>query len=166
MRTEPNDLQLWKRVCDAQQEFEHARYLFFNKAKDKVGVLMRALHIVKMARHALQYLNWTVDEELKKKLLPDLLKLASVAHNNTVLSREIILGIDERQWVVDRIDSMALEILSEGDDEEYLRIAELYAELDNDLLNKQLERCRSHHDPEIRDVARYFDDESSPGSAW
>lgn len=159
MSNETSDNQLWNAICNAQQELDRARYLFFHKAIDKFCVFRRALLTADEAVIGLEYLRWTADHNLKKKLLPELLQLASSTHNNTVLAREIILAIDDCQWVVDTIDSLAMELLVDGDDEEYLRVGELYADLDEELLTKHLDRCRSHPDPLVRDVVTYFEDE-------
>jgi hypothetical protein len=152
------DEQMWHELCAAARAFEGKRYTFFKYVQNKVDILRKALHGGEV-RVALEYLKWTADDELKKALLRELVKLASVAHNNVLLAREVIVGIEDKEWVVRTIEEIASDILSAGDDEEYLRLGALYASLDEELLQRHLERCRHHPNPHIRKVPTYFDEE-------
>jgi hypothetical protein len=68
----------------------------------------------------------------------------------------VLLAIEDRDWVLARIEATSGPLLAEGDGERHLRMAELYAELNTELLRRHLDRCRDHADPEVREVLDYF----------
>jgi hypothetical protein len=150
-----SDEQLWQNVLGAYRNVAISRYAFFHQARDKAPLIRKALK-ERERTTALRYLLDVYDEEVLKELLPDLLKLASVGHSDVVLAREAILSIRDRAWLLETIDPIARKLLEAGDEEEYRRLAELYEDLDTNLLQRHLERCRSHPDPDVREVAEDF----------
>ncbi|ETX01310.1 hypothetical protein [Candidatus Entotheonella palauensis] len=152
------DEELWDELCEAQHVLDAARYRFFQCAKNKILILRRTLQGAD-TRTALEYLKWSVDDDIKKSLLPELVQLASVAHGNLLLCREVVLGIQDRAWLIGHITPLVQEILADGGEENYRRVAELYAELDEELFLQHLQRCQIHPDLDVREIPIDFDEE-------
>ena len=72
-------------------------------------------------------------DELKLATLPQLVFLASGQCSDTSLVQGVIQSIADRQRLIQSIQPIAEELLADGDDETYLKIAELYSELSDDL---------------------------------
>jgi hypothetical protein len=153
MTDQASDEQFWRELVDAERNLIGRRIVFFNRARDQTRLLREALHTPRERGTALRCLLELYHDDLKKQLLPDLLKLASVIHDDIDLVRRAILSIRDRPWLLEAIDPIARDILEAGDDEEYQRIAELYQDLDESLLQRHLERCRNHPNPYVREIA-------------
>jgi hypothetical protein len=86
--------------------------------------------------------------------IPQLARLASVGHSDIALVRDVMNTKIDRRWLVENIDGYIVPILKAArDEEEYRRIAELYQELDADLLRRHLARCAAHASDEVREIA-------------
>jgi hypothetical protein len=151
---EPSDGALWKAVVQAEGRFIAARMAFLANAEDRVGVLRGALHTAAQRGTALRLLPYCQPAE-RQELFGVLLRLSSVGHRDVLLCREAILSLP-RGWVLDRIESAAEELLSDGGEEEYRRLLELYAELDAGLTRRLAERAARHPDQEVREAGADF----------
>jgi hypothetical protein len=151
---EPSDEALWTAVVQGEGRFIAARMAFLSNAEDRVDVLRGALRTAAQRGTALRLLPYCQPHE-RQDLFSDLLRLASVGHRDVVLCREAIVSLP-RSWVLDRIESAAEELLSDGGEEEYRRLLELYAELDAGLTRRLAERAARHPDKVVREAGTDF----------
>ncbi|MFC0625838.1 hypothetical protein [Kribbella deserti] len=87
---------------------------------------------------------------------PQLVRLASSAHADTMLVRQVIAGLP-RPWVHSFLKDEMWPILAQGDDEEFRRFAELLTEIGpEDLLLDLVDLARASSDADIREVAEDF----------
>ncbi len=69
--------------------------------------------------------------------------------------REKIFALP-RQWVIDNIHSMAQDILNLSDEWEYIRLLEVYRELDDDLLRKLVAIGLKSNNGDVKEAAEHF----------
>jgi len=151
-----NDSALWHKLLDSEIAFITARMNFHAACTDKVTVIQKALQDPVQRGTALRYLLYMTIEE-RQQLFDDLLYLASVGHGDIALCREVMLSLP-RAWVVSNIESRAQPLLTQGTDEEYRRLLELYVNLDRDLAYRLATRALQHNDADIREVGEDFID--------
>ena len=153
------DRQLWTDLLAADRALLGRNWAFLQGATDPAAVLAAALRATGAERGAaLRFLLVAAPDELKLATLPQLVFLASGQCSDTSLVQGVIQSIADRQRLIQSIQPIAEELLADGDDETYLKIAELYSELSDDLLRDHLARCAAHPDPMVREVVTYFED--------
>ena len=136
--------KIWEKLCNAELQFYESRMEFTQKIipdNDKVSILKQGLRKTSQRGTTLRTLL-ILDDTVKRELFFKLVDLASVAHSDIELCREVIKSIHQRDWVVSNIERCVSEILQHATDEEYRRIAELYLALDKTLLKKHIHRAR------------------------
>jgi hypothetical protein len=148
------DSTLWRHLLNTEIALTQARMNFHASCKDKIAVIQKALQDPAQRGTALRYLFHTKIAE-RQQVFDTLLELASVGHADIGLCREVILSLP-RAWVISTIESRAESLLTEGTDEEYRRLAELYLELDPGLVYRLATRALQHSDPDIREVGEEF----------
>lgn len=153
----PNDRQLWEDVLAADRALLGRNWSFLNGATDPAGVIAVALRAPGETGAALRYLRVGPDA-IKMAVLPQLLFLAVGTNADTLLARDLICSLPGRDDLITAVVPLANELLADGNDETYLRVADLYARLDDELLEQHLERCRHHPDAMVREVPTYFTD--------
>jgi hypothetical protein len=154
-----SDEQLWTDLVEADRNLIGRRVLFFNQAHNAVDILRRALLDVAERGTALRYLEAVHRQDLRRAVLPELLSLAAVTHSDTVLARSVIATLKNEPWFASEVKRLVQPILAQGSDEEYRRIAELYAETNPELLDQHLQACAESNDPEIIEIARDYEDD-------
>jgi len=100
-------------------------------------------------------------EEISRKVLKFLLESACAAQNSQALSLgcRCILQLP-REWTLQHIDQAVRVCLNpDNDDYEFRHLAELYSDLDTNLLKNLIERGCSSTNDEIRDAANDFKNE-------
>lgn len=123
--------------------------------QDHIEEIRRGLHTPgEMRMTALRDAKQLRQDELQG-LLPDLLFLASWGHGTTHIARELIRSLP-RDWVLQNIEQQAEPLLASGNDEDYLRLIEVYRELDPNLARRLAMRASAHTNPEIALVGREF----------
>jgi hypothetical protein len=145
---------LWRNLVEAERDFFTARHGFVTEADDRVGIIQQALHKPSERGAALRVLLSRPIPE-SQALFDDLVQLASVGHADLRLCQELIVRMP-RSWVLSKIEASAERLLSEGTDEEYRRLLELYFQLDNDLTMRLASRAASHRDENISEAGRDF----------
>jgi hypothetical protein len=148
------DGQLWMRFHAADTSLNDARMALLQGAVDIAAIIATALSRASERGSALRLLL-TLPEVQSRKHLHELVGLASVGHSDIGLTRSVLGRID-RAWLSEQITSHVDAILNNGTDEEYRRIAELYQELDLDLLKAHLALCAKHRNPAVQEVAADF----------
>jgi hypothetical protein len=156
--TVATDRELWEDLLAADRALLGRNWAFLNGAADPAAVVSASLRASGETGAALRYLSIAAPDTIKRAVLPQLMFLAVGSNSDTVAARSIISSLPRREEVIAAVLPLAEELLADGDDETYLRIAELYAELSDELLQKHLQRCAAHPDPMVRDVPTYFDD--------
>jgi hypothetical protein len=134
--------------------------VFLANCRDKQAVLGTALRDPAQRGTALRLLL-ILDDDIRKPLFPTLVALAAVGHRDISLCREVIL-LMPRDWVIENIEIYSYEILKEGGEEEYRRLAELFYNLDRRLLSHLIERALESNDAGIREVGEEFFQKLSP----
>ena len=150
------DKQLWNELCGADSRYSEARMALLQGAEHLDAILGRALHKPAERGAALRVMK-ILPEPRARVHIQQLAHLASVGHSDIALVREILMTKLDRRWLVENIDRYVEPILATAEDEEeFRRIAELYQQVDPELLTMHLARCASHPDEEIRDIATDF----------
>ena len=78
---------------------------------------------------------------------------------NISKARDNILELPKK-WVLDNIHPIATEVLSLSDEWEYRRLLELYQMLDKELLTKLITIGLKSNNPEIKEAAYDFKEET------
>jgi len=156
MNTNQYDKELWSDLCVAENAFYEARMTLISSAQNITILVSAALAQPSQRGTALRLLQ-ILPEGLIRHHFSQLVDLVSVGHSDIELSRAVLLRID-RDWLVQNIDPYVMQILENGGEEEFRRIAEFYKILSSDLLSLHLERCSLHIDPEINEIASDFED--------
>lgn len=94
-----------------------------------------------------------VSSDLSKPHLKQLVRLAAVGHRDVAASRELVRRLP---GATAEIAGAVSEVLEDGTEEEYRRVAELYSGFDEALLGAHVARCSEHPDPDIRAIATEF----------
>jgi hypothetical protein len=144
-----NPTSLWQRVIESHQQYSHAFADFLTNSSDKVEVLRKAMS-GKDRTIALQAVSsLTVDEKLA--LFPEWINLARAAHSPFEIAWNVIESLP-REWVIANIEKQVDAILQEEEETDYWMFLQLYARLDNALMQKLAQRAASHADPEISEL--------------
>lgn len=151
------DRKLWEDVLAADRALLGRNWAFLNGAADPAAVVAASLRAPGETGAALRYLLVAAPDAIKMAVLPPLLFLAVGSNSDTPVARDVIASITDRDAVIAALRPLAEELLADGDDETYLRIAGLYAVLNDDLLQAHLARCAAHPDPMVREVPSYFE---------
>lgn len=147
------DENLWSRLKASYIAFRQAMQEFSAPNIDRVGLLRIGLR--GSDRHvALALLPYLTVEELKQ-LFEELIFLASFSHGAIQFVRDQILRLP-REWVMERIETVADSLLAEGTYEEFRRLLELYDTLDPELTQSLALRAIQHSDPDIREAGKDF----------
>lgn len=150
------DLEKWHAVVSAERGGIRKALSEWNQINDKSGVLRRALESVVERGSALRLLL-LLGDDFKKAVFSTLVDNASTGHSDIQLCRIVIKSLP-RKWILEHLPSAVDDFLArhEDDEEHFRRYAELYYELDEDLLNSLIARLKVHSDPAIREVAEDF----------
>ncbi len=153
---------LWQQLVDAERRYYaakmalvEARSILAKSDADLYDLIRRGLCTVPERGTALRLLS-TLDEDIRRKLFPILIDLASVGHADIKLVREVILSIDVH-WLEENISAQVERVLRESDTyEEYRRLAELLRLMRSPSLSMLVDRAASSADPDVREVAKDF----------
>jgi hypothetical protein len=152
----PDDMILWNDVCAAEQRSLVVVMNQWNRISEKDTVLTQALETPHQRGAALRLLLFLGDD-MKARVFPTLIDLASVGHSDIGLCRMVIKSMP-RRWVIQNIEPIGRRILDRSNgEEEYRRLAELYIELDSGLLERHVKAALSHANDEIREVGSDFE---------
>lgn len=154
MKDSDRNAELWHALRVAEDQFFKARHAFVAGAPANERTLEEALSRVSDRGTALRLLA-ILPEQNRRAVFARLVDLASVGHSDIALVRSVILNM-ERPWVVSNIEPLVDVILEQGDEEEYRRFAELFAELDEGLLRRHVERCLRSPSSDVREVGDDF----------
>lgn len=148
---ECSDFDLWKDVQRAESQYAHARMKFFEKAKNPLEPLRKAL--VEGGPNpggVLRYIE-CLDDQSVLELLPELIIAASRFQSCSHEAREAILKLP-REQVLSNARPIVDQILSTGTEEEFLQLAALLKQLDVSMLKDLLDRASNHENPDVREV--------------
>jgi hypothetical protein len=151
------DEQLWSEVVESDRHYLGRRSRFIREAVDATSVLKQALATVAGRGPALRFLRTLAGHDLSRAVLPDVVRLASETHADTVLARQVIADLRHQPWLAAELGEIGEALRVEGDEERYRRLAELLADVDVRLLESHLECCRRSNDPAIREIAKEFE---------
>jgi hypothetical protein len=152
-----DDVQLWNDLSGIEQRSLAEILRRWANVSTKVDVMREALSTPHQRGTALRLLL-VLGDEMKMKVFRNLVELSSVGHSDVALCRSVIKSMP-RRWVLENIEPIVRVLLQEtGGEEEYRRIAELYAELDSELLEVHVERALKHPDEEVREAGLDFEE--------
>jgi hypothetical protein len=152
------DLELWHLFWQKEISYLQTRQNFLYHCIDKMTVLKKALQNPSERGTALRLLEY-LDVEERQMLFNDLVDLASVAHSDIALVRQVILSLP-KDWLLANIEASTEPLLENGTYEEYRRLLELYIDIDLSVGQRLVKRALEHEDPDIREVGedmqKYF----------
>jgi hypothetical protein len=155
MSQQPVEDQLWSDLLLAERQFADARGRLLATHGSLHSVLEPALRDPTQRRTALRVLQ-TLDEPTRREYFSTLVELASVAHVDIMLVRDVLLSLDT-VWVRSNIWLQIEETLkTQGTDEEYRRYAEILHIIDARLLGKLVGLALQSEDADVREVAEDF----------
>lgn len=146
------DAALWRDFVAAHRALIMARMALHGPDVDRVALLRRALRDGEQAT-AVEMMGTLQPAELQQ--LFDELVFLSLSHGYALKARDLI-GSLPRDWVLSHIEEAAEVHLREGTYDEYRRILELYAVLDDDLTRRLARRAIEHRDSDIREAGADF----------
>jgi hypothetical protein len=130
-------------------------WLLIEDDADKERLLRGALSAPRERGTALRLLL-LLSDAYKRAVFDVLVDQASVGHADIALVRIVISSLG-RTWLTEHIEPIANRILDDENDEEcYRRFAELYNDLDRDLLRRLVKKAAASNDPGIIEVAENF----------
>jgi len=130
-------------------------FSIWSQIENKEQVMRDALTSV-LSRGAVLRLLVCLGDDIKKLLFADLVELASVGHSDIALVRAVVKSLP-RKWLLETIDLEANAVLDRtGDEETYRRMAELLADIDEELLASIVTRARESENADVREVANDF----------
>lgn len=148
------DTDLWRQLINQEKAYLETQKNFLN-TPSRVELLRKALQNPAERATALKLINYLTDAE-RQSLFDELIKLVSVGHSDIELVRHAILSFD-RVWLLNNIENQAESVLSNGTDEEYRRLLELYVQLDNKLAQRLVANALQHPDIDIQEVGADFE---------
>jgi len=148
------DTELWHKLIDQEKAYLQTRKNFLNSSS-RVELIKKALQNPSERATALKVINYLTNTE-RQSLFDELIKLVSVGHSDIELVRNAILSFD-KIWLLDNIETQAESLLSNGTDEEYRRLLELYIQIDNRLTQKLVAKALQHPDIDIQEVGADFE---------
>lgn len=159
---------LWQRLVDAERRYYAANMELYNA---RTALLNSDADVLVLVRRALSYppewapalrLLLQLDESRRREMFPMLVELASTAHGNIQLARDVLLSLD-RQWLLEHIPAEIERILRQSATyEEYRRFAELLDMVRSPYLATLVEKAAMSTDPDIREVADDYRDRTPP----
>ncbi|MFK0733674.1 MAG: hypothetical protein ACFKPT_29395 [Gloeotrichia echinulata GP01] len=149
------ETKLWHQLIELEKAYLETRQNFLNSCNSRVSLIREALQNPTERATALQIINYLTLEE-RQSLFAELIKLASVGHSDIELVRNTILSFD-KIWLIDQIDTYAEPLLTNGTDEEYRRLLELYIQIDDRLTETLVIRSLQQSDLQIQEVGEDFD---------
>jgi len=145
----------WTAAVAAETRSIHEALSAWADIDDKTGVMRQALGTVTERGTALRLLL-LLGDQMTKAVFPELVDLCSTGHSDIGLCRTIIKSLP-RMWLLERLESEVDEVLARFQSEEsFRRFAELYREIDQQLLQSLVCRARKSPDSAIREVADDF----------
>jgi hypothetical protein len=150
-------IDAWQRVIAEEHKMVCALASALLTVKDQAETLRRAIGIVSQRSAALRILLLFGDGELREHVFPELVDAASVGHSDIDICRAVIKAMP-RKWVLAHIEPLVDRVIASdpNDDEFYRRYAELYLELDDELLRRLIDRMAQSESPMIREIAEDF----------
>jgi hypothetical protein len=149
---------LWKRFCEAEDEFFAARMALVKSGEDLEPLIGVAMGDPGRRPTALRLLE-ILPEAASRNHLQALVVQATGSQRDIAAARRVLGRID-REWLRENIElAVACVFRVDGDDDEwtYRRVAELYQELQEPrLLAEHLRRCSEHRTSEVREIADDF----------
>jgi len=145
---------LWRAVWQSERAFVQARIAFLSGAADRLDELRSALRDPAQRGAALRVCSYLSADE-RKQLFGDLLGIASVAHADIGLCREVIRSLP-KDWLLTTIEGAAEPLLQTDAREHYRRLLELYWELDAGLVHALATRALASEDEEVREAGEDF----------
>jgi hypothetical protein len=167
------DSKYWDEIYTTDLEYTNKIFKTWLKLNDKKNSLSSALK----GRHSSEELSYR-NAALRFLLISDLsgifsysdngrtididivriiVELASVGHSDIELCRNVI-KILPNYWLKDNLIDLMEPILNNGDEEEYMRLAELCRDIDIDLLKYILNKAKESANADILEVPSFFDD--------
>lgn len=150
-----DDRSTWDKLKNQEQQWLREAFALWNRIEDKEAVLKEALEQPSNRGSVLHLLLLLDDKELTTCLFPTLIDLVSVGHADIALCRAVIRTMT-REWLLAHIEQQVVPLLMRGGEEEYRRIAELYAEIDASLLERHVQRALAHANQDVREVGQDF----------
>lgn len=155
MSVSDEDDALLDEVSQRELDLDRARVDFLRGAGDRREAIRRALRVVRRRRAALALAHW-LDEDERKSLLPELLWLASVWHQDTDRVHDVVLTLP-REWLAAHAEPAANELFAgEERGETYLRLLELFVRIDDELTCRVAQRAAADEDPDAREAGETF----------
>lgn len=150
-----DDKARWEEIRSLLNRVRRPLLNAWNSMDDRVEAIRHGLRMEDFT--AFEFLLFYCDDEIHKGVFDLLVDYASVAHGCIPKNRAIIKMMP-RQWVIEHIEPIANQILVDDTEPEecYRRFAELYSELDEDLLNRLLDQAAQHDNPEVVEVSKDF----------
>lgn len=150
-----DDKARWEEIRSLLNRVRRPLLNAWNSMDDRVEAIRHGLRTEDFT--ACEFLLFYCDDDLNQSVFDLLVDLASFAHGNIHRIRAIIKMMP-RRWVIEHIEPIANQILADEPEPEecYTRFAELYSELDEDLLNRLLDQAAQHENPEVVEVAKDF----------
>ncbi|WP_321418740.1 hypothetical protein [uncultured Desulfobacter sp.] len=149
------DEQYWNSLIEASNLFYASRKNFILQVENKIEVLKKAIKKPSERRVALELLL-LLDDSIKISLLNQILSLATVGHSDIDKVREVIVTIPEKV-LADALKEQFSELLRDGTDEEFRRLAELFSTLKNkEFLVRLVKEAKLHPSPDIQEVGDDF----------
>jgi hypothetical protein len=173
MNLNKNESNYWNEIYKADIEYTMLVFSNWSKISDKKQCLLSALQ----GRHssnepsyrsaALRFLlvsdlsgifsysetGRTIDIDIIRIIVD----LASVGHSDIELCRNVIKMLPN-DWLKDNLVDLMEPILNNGDEEEYMRLAELCRDIDINLLKYILDKAKESSNADILQVPSFFED--------
>lgn len=144
--------ELWRSYLDAENRLVACRMALVRDRRALEESVALALTDPAQRSVALRLLL-SLPAEMSRAHLKQLVRLAAVGHRDVAACRELVRKLPD---AISEIAETANEVLEEGGEEEYRRIAELYSGFAETLLGAHLNRCSAHPDADIREIAADF----------
>lgn len=160
--TSASAAELFDQMLAAQQTAYECTERFLASA-DRMDAIRQALHEAGPRRITAQALLRRLGQDELLAILPDLVWLASWTHGGVLSARQAILSLP-RDVLVSQIESLTKPLLSQGGDDEYRRILELYMEIDPGMTFRLAQRAAADPDPDIAEAGAEFLAKLSPAN--
>jgi hypothetical protein len=153
----PKAPDAWQNVVTTEHQMVCALSSALLGVPDEVETLRRAIGVPRERGAALRILLLFGYGDLRKQVFPELVEAASVGHVDIGLCRDVIKAMP-RRWVLKHIEPIVNRVIDSdpNDDEFYQRYAELYLELDDELLRRLIDRAARSESAMVKDVAEDF----------
>ncbi len=149
---------IWQRLLEAEVELLLAQHELFTRCQPALIQILRAsLHSPKERQTAFRIASLIYDSEQRKALFTDFLQLAcEPTYVPTIIAaRRAILSLP-RDWVLEKIEIEAANLLDWDDDWLQRRFLELCSLLDRDLTIRAARKAATHQNPDIKEAGEDF----------